>query len=86
MRVALSNVMSSQVKKCPKCMECPECGQDPNYHYLVNQDLPNVLASKNNLPGIDKNSMFYFFRCSFTVRCDAFRRRHKRNIMASNLS
>ena len=60
MRTALSNVMSSRVKKCLKCMECPECGQDPNYHYLVNQDLPNVLASKNNLPEIDKNSMFYF--------------------------
>ena len=67
MRVALSNAMSSQVKKCPKCMECPECGQDPNYHYPVNQDLPNVLASKNNLPGIDKNSMFYFFRQPFSI-------------------
>ena len=62
MRVAHEQGSSSQVEKCPKCVECPECGRDPNYHYLVNQDLPNVLASKISHPEIDKIFNMLFFQ------------------------
>ena len=41
------------VAKCPKCEECAECSLDPKYHYLVDQDVPKLLTSKNSHPSID---------------------------------